>query len=380
MELLEKINKLNYKYQFVKNNKYWDYNTFYNLKINGKSFSISENAILFNISNNIANNTNLNNDSLDTKVINDFILPNTNIEQMKNIVKGFFESININISNKIDYLFSKTKFIKYDDNISNDQQRSVTTLDEIKLYYKNDLKTLITLAHEISHGLANLDDNCKLANNKKLPSFAEIESELTEEIFLEYIRNNNLMILDLKSEDFRQFNDIDIDNIKYNKYKNAIYIAYRAIDELKIKEYLKNKNISNIDNKIIKQLSIDMNVDEEEIISKMNMFIDNYYPGDKLVHDYIGKSNYDLKNGNHLSNESRFIYAYCFIEKFNEMNLNYNQKCEFYNNYLTNAKNMSFQDVLKIFNASLTNDNDFSNEFINKFNDLTEVNNIYKNK
>ena len=48
MNLEEKISKLNYKYQFVKNNKYWNYNHIYNLIINGQSFQLSENNILLN--------------------------------------------------------------------------------------------------------------------------------------------------------------------------------------------------------------------------------------------------------------------------------------------------------------------------------------------
>lgn len=58
MELLEQIDLLNYKYQFVKNNKHWDYNQIYNLLLNGKNFQISENDILLSISHDIANEKN----------------------------------------------------------------------------------------------------------------------------------------------------------------------------------------------------------------------------------------------------------------------------------------------------------------------------------
>ena len=40
---------------------------------------------------------------------------------------------------------------------------------------------------------------------------------------------------------------------------------------------------------------------KEEIIKKVERFIKEYYPGDTLMHNYLGKKNYDLKNGKHLS-------------------------------------------------------------------------------
>ena len=63
------------------------------------------------------------------------------------------------------------------------------------------------------------------------------------------------------------------------------------------------------------------------------------------------------------------------MEKFNGMNLDYEQKCKFYNNYLENAKNMSFQNVLESFGVDLHDLNSFSDEFISKFNELSNKDN-----
>lgn len=374
MELTESISKLNYKYQFVKNNKYWNYNQIYNLFFNGKEYQVSENDILLNISRDIKNNVDLN--FVKKNDMSHFELSNIDIEQMKNIVTNFFMGINPNLSDRIAFLLSQTTFIKYNDNIPSNQQRSVTNQDGIKLYYKNDLKTLVDLAHELSHGISNLNRNCEEDKGNKVDSFAEIESELTEELFLEYLKNINLTIKDKNlEEDTRLLNDSDIDDIKYNKYKSVISISCRAIDELKIKNIMKNKNTNVIDKKFIEDLSVSLNLGKEEVVSTIEMFIKEYYPEDNLVHKYIGIPNYDLKNGRQLSNECRFIYAYCFIEKFNAMNLDYEQKCEFYKNYLENAKNMSFQDVLELFNVDLSNLHSFSDEFISKFNELSNKDN-----
>lgn len=374
MELLEQIDLLNYKYQFVKNNKHWDYNQIYSLLLNGKNFQISENDILLSISHDIANKANQN--DVKKNNIEDYEIPNIDIEHMKKIVLDFFMNISPDLINRISFILSKTDFIKYDDNIPSNQQRSVTNKNGIKLYYKNDLKSLVDLAHEISHGISNLDSNCKFNNNQKVESFAEIESELTEDLFLEYLKDINLQIKDKKQNScVRNLNDNDIDDIKYNKYKSAIFLSYRAIDELEFKKIIKNKGISNIDNKFIDELSTFTNIKKEEVISRIENFVNEYYPGDNLIHNYSGLKNYDLKNGKHLSNECRFIYAYCFVEKLNSLNLNYKQKCEFYKKYLENAKNMSFQQVLELFDINLFDLNSFSDEFINKFNEMSNKDN-----
>ena len=85
-----------------------------------------------------------------------------------------------------------------------------------------------------------------------------------------------------------------INDIKYNKYKDVIHLSYRAIDELEFKKLLVSENISNIDEKIIEKLSISMNIPMEDVILKIDMFIDKYYPGDNQVHNYVGVKNYEL--------------------------------------------------------------------------------------
>ena len=101
---------------------------------------------------------NINDSFTNKKDMCDYLIPNIDIEQMKKIVIDFYMQVNPNLSNKIAFILSKTSFIKYRENIPSNQQRSVTTSQGIKLYYKNDLKSLVTLAHELSHGISNLND------------------------------------------------------------------------------------------------------------------------------------------------------------------------------------------------------------------------------
>lgn len=373
MSLDEQISELNYKYQFVKNNKFWNYNQIYNLIINGQLFQLSENDILLNISNDIAKN--INSTFTNKKGMDDYIIPNIDIEQMKNIVVRFYMQINPELSNKITFILSKTEFVKHDENKPSDEQRSVSTPQGIKIYYKNDLKSLVTLAHELSHGISNFNDKLELKDGRGVESLSEVESMLTEELFLEYLKNMNLQIREKNNGETRTLDEDIINDIKYNKYKDTIYTSYRAIDELEFRKVLVNNNI---DEDFIEKLSISMNMLKEDIISKIDMFISRYYPSDNQVRNYIGINNYDLKNGQHLSNEARFIYANCLVEKLNGMNLDNSQKMEFYKAYLNNAKDMTFQEVLKLFNVDLTNLHSFSEEFINEFNALSNNDILHK--
>lgn len=369
------LKELNDKYQFVKNNKYWNYNNVYDLYINGTNYNITENDILLKLAFNISNNINRSSSSIIGKFMDNFEIFNLDVDAMKDIVKIFFISINPEFSGRVDFILSKTQFIRYDDNKNSVYQRSVSTDSGIIFYYKNDLQSLVTLAHEVSHGIANLDINCKISNSNKVGALSEVESELTEELFLNYLKDINLLIK--KNNEIRTITDDDIDAIKYNKYYNSVIsICYRVIDEIRFKKMVNDKKITDIDDKLIDNLSISWNMGKNEVIATLDRFIEKYYPDDSVKNNYIGVKDYDLKNGRHLSNECRFIYAFCLVEKFNSMNLDTKQKYEFYRNYLENSKNLTFQEVLELFKVDLSKTDGFSEDFIIKYNELTSNNNF----
>lgn len=367
--LNEQINWLDYKYQFVKRNKHWDHDQSYELKSNNNKIRLLENDILLKISLDIV--TNICHEQIGINNFADYEIPNINIEQMKKIVISFFTDINPKLTDKITYIFTRTTFNKYDDTKPNDNQRSFINKDRINFYYKSDLKSLISLAHEISHAVAATDDYGNICNNNKVDLFNEVESLLTEQLFLEYLRKNNLQVKEksIKS-DIHFLDKNDINNIKYNKLKNIIFLSYRAIDELEFKKLMKNRKVKKIDSKLINDIAQKTKLKPEIIILRINKFIDEYYPSDSLTHNFL-EDNYDLKNGRHLSNESRFIYGWCLVEKFNNMNLSDEQKIDFYRKYLANAKYLSFQNILELFNVNILDLSDFSYEFINSFNSLT---------
>ena len=192
MSLEDKINYLDYKYQFVKNNKYWDYNRLYNISIKNKEYKILENDILLNVAKDISRKTD--GDFVDRKSMRDYEIPNIDIDKMKKIVIDFFNQVNPEYDKKLELLLSKTKFIKYDENKPSDNQRCVLNSDGIKIYYQNDLNTLVNLAHELSHGISRLNNNLEEKYNDEVEVLSEVESLMTEDIFLEYLKYKNLQI------------------------------------------------------------------------------------------------------------------------------------------------------------------------------------------
>ena len=65
--------------------------------------------------------------------------------------------------------------------------RSVATADKIVLYYQNKVQSVLTLAHEVSHML--------FMGQMKCSSLKEVESMLTEEMFLKYLLKEKAPVL-----------------------------------------------------------------------------------------------------------------------------------------------------------------------------------------
>jgi len=359
------IAELNNKYQFVKKNKYWDYDEVYNFDNN----IINENDMLYELSDYISKRVDSN--KIDVNSLEDYEIPNIDYEQMKKIVSDFFLSIDPNYSSKLSYIFSNIKVIY-------ESGRSVSTPNGIQFYCNNNLSSLVTLAHEVSHCLSCLDDNLKISDENKIGAFAEIESELTEELFLDNLLKSNFSIIDKKSssKEIRLLTEKDINNIKYNKYfSSVIRTIYRVLDEIPFKMLMKNNNLDSITDDLITQICnmkhIVPNDDNKKMIcSRIDMFLNPYYPSNSDIKNI--SNGYDLFNGKHLSNESRFIYAYLFVSKFNQMNMTADEKKDFYKRYINDVKNLSFSDTLKRFGVDSLNLSVVSDDFINEYTSITK--------
>ena len=346
-----KLYKINKKYNIVKKNRYWNYNNQY--VING--ITIEENDLTYNLSKYLINNL----DKENPYNQNNLQLVDGDTDKMLKIVTNFFKSINPNFEKKLNYIIPKINFI-------DSKGRSVTNDEGIFLYNEDNLETLITLAHEISHALSNLsidNDKCYIDNKNKLGIFTEIESIITEDLFLKYLYKNNYEIKDENQK--RTLTEKDIDNIKYNKiHYNVIEHIHRVIDEITFRK--NEEKIKQLDENTINGIYNDKDFNKN--YKKINMFLNRYYDPNKKNYE----NNYDLKNGKNLSNETRFIYAYLFLEMFNSK-IKDEQKKFFYIDYINNNKNYTFEDVLSKFNINITS----KDELIEKISDCFITN--YKN-
>lgn len=347
-ELKEIIERLNKKYQVVIKNRYWWYDDV--LKYNGKS--ISENDILLSLS--LIINDNIISENKES--IKRFIIPDIDYNMMKKYVLSFFTSIDSSYTKKVSEIFSSVNVIK-------GNGRSSANKNEINFYYENNIGSLLTLAHEVSHKLADSKDN----------AFKEIESTLTENLFLDYLIDNKLMIIDNFTNNLRALNEEDAKLCRlYDYNKNVLQIAYRAIDEIPFKKLMIQNNLNQIDENLIdiifQMKNIPNNIDNKKRICKrIEMFIDEYYPKNN---NYKVEEGYDLKDGKHLSNESRFIFSNCFLERFLHMNLNTEERKMFYKFYMDNVKNMNTIEILSMFNISVDNLMELGNDFIDGYNSI----------
>jgi len=138
---------------------------------------------------------------------------------------------------------------------------------------------------------------------------------------------------------------------------------------------MKNNNLDSITDDLITQICnmkhIVPNDDNKKMIcSRIDMFLNPYYPSNSDIKNI--SNGYDLFNGKHLSNESRFIYAYLFVSKFNQMNMTADEKKDFYKRYINDVKNLSFSDTLKRFGVDSLNLSVVSDDFINEYTSITK--------
>lgn len=366
MKLEETIKILNYKYKFAQLNMHWNYY----LREENKD----ETELLTNISNRLMQNI-ISDNSIKLNSVSNYEINDMDFDKMKEIVKTFFININPELSEKVEYALSRTIGIEK----TEEKSRSVTDSDKILFYYEtNQVKSLVELAHEVSHAISNLsvDENKNVFkdNKNKVGQFAEIESGLTEDIFLEYLANMNDLNMISKTDGTSLCME-NLKEIKYNKLKNTMNHVYRVLDELMFQSFMKQNGYKNITIEVLEDFCKKNNIkDKTQALSNIDRTL-NHYCHDMNM-NYVPENKYDLKNGEHLSNECRFIYAYCITEKFNNMNLSFEEKKKFYFNYLNNNKNMSFKDIISIFNIDLSKplSESLTEDFIVNYNNVVVEN------
>lgn len=223
--------------------------------------------------------------------------------------------------------------------------RSVATADKIVLYYQNKVQSVLTLAHEVSHML--------FMGQMKCSSLKEVESMLTEEMFLKYLLKEKAPVL--IGTERRAFSSTDILSYHQLIYQGINNLCFRMQKEMYLKElldtykcftpYLLQKFANSVD-----FLDVLKNV-----LYIKNGILANYLNSNITYHE-----NYDALNGKHLQNEVRFIYAGLVTSIFESKN--FEEQIEIYKNYfqtMSSLNSTNIVDIMKYLENLLKTNLDF---------------------
>lgn len=287
--------------------------------------------------------------------------------QAMKIVIDFFEWVTSNtneanffqhLSDKISqYLFlNKIKFIlKKDTKMRNGNGRSVTRNGQIDWYWNKQLSDLITLAHEVCHSYCYKNSKRKNVANY---NYAEVESLLTEELFKYYLKTKRQNLVIQTAAPNYTFNRISLDEaidyISYTQMDNTINIAHRINDELALKEILDKK--PQLD--IIDLINLHIFPQKMKIINEILGHYLEYDDNGIIIHS----KPFSLKNGEHLSNEIRFIIGYAISKSFINTPRPLEKTKQLYKKYINNAKQEKI--IQQLFGITFQNLSNNLNHFL----------------
>lgn len=335
----ERINYLNNIMNVVKMNRFFPYTDPY----------------IEDFAQNIINNTAINSTNSSSEAFKQYKLKTQSIQDIKKCILTFYQSINPDLTDKVIDILNKA------DLSPNSNIRAYATNGIIHAGYSNKLTDLITLVHEISHCLAGYGDQ----ESHKIEAFAEVESEMTEQLFLEYLVNQQYEFVDEKGN-IRPFNQLDMNKAIYNKLNVVLNISQRTLDEQKFTKLLGDNDC--IDSQLL--VNYASSNDPHDILRGTNIIqkcLNHYYQADQLKSKPTNY--YDLHNGQHLSNEARFIYAYMLTERFNSLYEEKDKKAA-YNEYLKHADTFDIARMSQFFQISPANLADLPNDMIAKYNKI----------
>ena len=257
------------------------------------------------------------------------------IDECKSVVFDFFKSINpsdeIFLNEVKNILINKVEV---------QEGRSYFDGEKIGWNYNGSLDAVVTLAHEVSHQLAK--------KNETIGIFKEVESLITEKLFLNYLYDNKIKCVNDNGVN-RELNKDDLNYmlsasmfygvfhskrvIEENEFKNLYYANQEIVDSKLLDSYSKSSDLSNIigDSYKIKEIA--------------RHYFYNKKRDDSNKFDY---ADYNLEhkfkpnNGEQLDNEIRFIYGNIVSNYFSDV---YKDDKNIYLQYLNNP--MKYAGMLK---------------------------------
>ena len=253
------------------------------------------------------------------------------IETAKEIIRSFFCEIDPNLKKKVDYILDGNMIKE-----SATPMRAVTNRSGIHIYFNGSLGSLVALVHEVSHVIGFLDDNNNERANITQWGLYEVESKLTEQIFMQYISHAGLMIR-TKTGNRDRISKIDRISMLLRDYKGSLETVRRAMMELDIR----NLNGKEIDDDFIDYFCKKYRINQEEAYKFIQMTLLHYYA------DSNSPQNYVINNGEHLSNEMKFVYARCAMvaigKKLDQSGYEYCK--ELYRKLLIKGTSISFEKL-----------------------------------
>lgn len=322
-----------------------------------KYFSWNDDKLVYSISKKINENI-INQDVL---LKDDLTLADEyTVDKCKDLVYQYFKDLNPTD----DHFVTQVKNILDNDiEIKFGNGRSVTTTNNITLYFNSNFKDLITMAHEVSH---------RLTNGQVMDAMKEIDSIVTEDLFKDYLLKNKIECIKDKDSK-RPLNITDIEKLNLISLNRAVNHAKRTIAEVDFKNLYEKTN--NIDKDLLikysKQPSNIFEVIKDS--SNIDRIIGHYCSHDPNFDysQYTINNKFDPHTGEHLENERRFIYAHVFNEHFKKINTNGDYK-KAYVEYLQHPSKYDLNNFSKLFNFKTDDINSMVTNFTDKYTKLSE--------
>ena len=240
---------------------------------------------------------------------------------VQNFYKKYFPDKEEEVANIL-----KTKLI-----IQNEKGRSVTKDKVIYFYYQNKVTDALTLAHEISHML--------FKGQMKCSELKEVESMLTEEMFLNYLVDISLPVFCEGRE--KLFSQTDRASYHQLIHYHIAELYFRMQKEVLLKKLLHNQMY-------FTPYTLTCFAHSSHLLDllKSGLYIQNGIFANYLKENVAYKPSYDLENGRHLQNEVRFIYAGLLTSIFNAKPKE--EQAKIYHNYFKNISSLNGPNIAQI--------------------------------
>lgn len=254
------------------------------------------------------------------------------------IAKDFYSKLGIS-PEIIDEALNNTK-------VEQGLKRAVTRVEkngEVEIHigeFNGELGLLRSYIHEISHFIRKK----AMVNGFEFGEIVEIASTFIDRIFYQYLVDNKMKLIDTKGN-VRTLTHDDINMQRIIGMRDEKRHLHRVKNEFEVIKILKNNMLINGNYFFTKTQYENISNDEKKFFEPIVKELKKHYiDGEK---EYNKSGNYVLKNGEHITNEFRFVIARLFTEYF-EKDVSIQKN---FGSYLMDGNIKSIDDVMKKYNV-----------------------------